>query len=101
MTLVQEAQGLQALLVAHRHYLHQHAETGMELPVTAAYVKEQLTKMGYEPQEICQSGILAIAGGKKPGKVVLLRADMDALPIEEATEVPFRSETGEHACLRA
>ena len=99
MTLVQEAQGIQDLLVDHRHYLHQHAETGMELPVTAAYVKEQLIKMGYEPQEICQSGLLAIAGGKKPGKVVLLRADMDALPIPETTEVEFKSETGNmHAC---
>jgi len=98
-SLLLDSISLQDELIKHRRYIHRNAEIGLDLPITTAYVKEQLTKMGYEPVEICQSGIIAIAGGKKPGKTVLLRADMDALPIAESSGESFASTNGKmHAC---
>ena len=55
--------------------------------------------MGYEPIECGKAGLIALAGGKKPGKVFLVRADMDALPMKEEADVDFASENGKmHAC---
>lgn len=97
--LLNGAKQLQEELVAHRRYFHQHAETHTDLPLTTAYVKEQLTAMGYQPIDCGTCGIVAIAGGKKPGKVFLIRGDMDALPITEECDLPFKSENGNmHAC---
>lgn len=97
--VLEEAKNLQEQLIDYRRFLHQNPEIGMELPVTVAYVKEELTKMGYTPEEIGQSGLVATVGGKNPGKVILLRADMDALPIREEVDEEFKSENGNmHAC---
>ena len=96
--LLTEAKALKDIMVKHRRYLHENAEIHNELPLTTAYVLCALTDMGYEPTEICQSGVVALAG-KKPGKTILLRADMDALPIEEQSGVSFSSKTKNmHAC---
>lgn len=98
MSLLNEAQGIKDTIIDHRRYIHQHAETGLDLPITRAYVMEKLTEMGYEPKEV-GGGVVAIAGGKKPGKVFLIRGDMDALPIVEESDLTFKSETGNmHAC---
>lgn len=97
--LLQEAASCQEELTACRHYLHAHAEVDFDLPQTVAYVREQLTRMGYDPIPCGRSGLIAMAGGKKPGKVFLLRADMDALPIREETDMAFASDNGQmHAC---
>lgn len=97
--LLQEASGLHDTIVSNRRYLHQHPETGFNLVQTKAYVKQELQKMGYEPADCGKSGLVAIAGGKNPGKVFLIRADMDALPIKEEADVPFCSSNGNmHAC---
>ncbi|AHM57981.1 putative hydrolase YxeP (plasmid) [Peptoclostridium acidaminophilum DSM 3953] len=97
--IVEEAKQLQQELVEYRRVLHQNPEISMDLPVTTAFVKDELKKMGYDTQEICQSGVVATAGGKKPGKVILLRADMDALPVKEETDEAFKSNNGNmHAC---
>lgn len=97
--LLDEARTLQDTLVAHRRTLHENPETSLNLPRTTAYVIGKLIEMGYDPKEICQSGVVAIAGGKKPGKTFMLRADMDALPIAEETDLLFKSENGNmHAC---
>ncbi len=86
-------------LITHRRYLHENAETHINLPITTKYVMEQLTNMGYEPIEISKSGVLAIAGGKKKGKTFLIRGDMDALPLKEQTGLSFSSKTDNmHAC---
>ncbi len=96
---LERAMELYDMLVEDRRYLHSHAEAGMELPVQTAYIKKRLQEMGIEPQEICDSGIVAVIGGKKPGKTILLRADFDALPMEEQTDLSFKSQTGcAHAC---
>ncbi len=99
MAILDEAKALENVIVQHRRYIHEHAEMHLDLPVTSAYVSEKLTQMGYTPQRLGSSGIVAIAGGKKPGKVFLLRADMDALPIDEENDLPFKSNSGAmHAC---
>ena len=48
--------------------------------------------MGYEPKDCGKAGVIALAGGKKPGKTILLRGDMDALPIQEESGVDYASE---------
>ncbi len=80
-----------------RRELHRNPEVGLKLPRTTALVMQRLRSFGYEPQEICESGIVATVGSGAP--VILLRADMDALPICEQTGLPFASENGAmHAC---
>ena len=88
---LQEAIQDKEKMIADRHYLHTHPETGFDLTDTRAYVTKQLTEMGYDPVPCGRSGIVALAGGKKPGKVFLLRGDMDALPIREEADVDFAS----------
>lgn len=87
--ILQRAKELESEIIANRRYLHQHPEIRDELPNTTKFVMEKLTEMGYEPKEICKGGIVATVGN--PGKVFLLRGDMDALPMEEDTDLEFRS----------
>ncbi|MCQ4807120.1 M20 family metallopeptidase [Intestinimonas massiliensis] len=97
--LLEEAAQLKESMVFNRRYLHAHAETGFDLKDTYAFVKKALIDMGYEPLKCGKAGLVALAGGKKSGKVFLIRADMDALPIQEAAEVDFASANGSmHAC---
>ena len=93
------ANAMMETLVADRRHLHANPEVGDELPKTVAYVKKRLEAMGYEPQDLAKSGVVALAGGKKSGKTFLLRADMDALPMEEKTGLPFAATNGWcHSC---
>ena len=86
-------------LITIRRTIHSNPEVGSKLPKTKAYVIDKLKEFGYEPQEICESGVVATISGKNPGKTFLLRADMDALPVVEATECDFKSINGSmHAC---
>ena len=86
-------------LITIRRTSHSNTEVGAKLPKTKAYVIDKLKEFGYEPQEICESGVVATISGKNPGKTFLLRADMDALPVVEATECDFKSTNGSmHAC---
>lgn len=96
---LQEAAKYEKDLITARRYLHTHAETGFDLTETLAFVKKELTSMGYEPVCCGKAGLTVLAGGKKPGKVFLIRGDMDALPIQEEADVAFPSKTGKmHAC---
>lgn len=93
------AKQLQDSMCKDRHYLHQNAEVGNDLPVTTKYVMDRLREIGLEPKEICKSGVTALIQGKKPGKTYLLRADMDALPMGENNDLPFKSKTNAaHNC---
>lgn len=84
-------------LVQDRRYLHAHAETGFDLHHTAAYVRSRLEAMGLQPRECGRCGLVAEIGTGE--RCVLLRADMDALPIREEAEVPFACPDGRmHAC---
>ena len=96
--ILREAKALQEEIKSHRLWLHTHAETGFDLTETKPYVKSTLTEMGYTAQECGKAGLVTTVG--KPGrKVLLLRADMDALPIAEEADVDFACKNGRmHAC---
>ena len=89
-------------MVEYRRHIHMYPEVGLQEKETAKYIAEQLRAMGLEPQEnIGGYGVVAvIEGGKGPGKCIGLRADTDALPIEEKTGLPFSSKNPgvSHAC---
>lgn len=80
-----------------RRQLHSWAEIGFELTKTVALVEEELDKMGIEHCRIGKAGVCAVVG--KGEKCVLLRADMDALPMKETSGLPFASKgEGTHSC---
>lgn len=96
---LKRAQELEASMKNDRHYLHQNAEVGFDLPITTKYVMDRLQEIGLEPKEICKSGVTALIEGKKPGKTYLLRADMDALSMNEENVLEFTSKTNAaHNC---
>ena len=96
MGFYEEALGLQPETVSHRRWIHANAEAGLDLPNTRAYVKKALAEMGLEPKD-CGYGVTATLG--TGGKCILLRADMDALPMAEESGEPFASHTGAaHTC---
>ena len=84
-------------LVANRRYLHENAEVGLTLPKTRAFIEEKLREYGIEPQR-CGEGVTGLIG--KGGKVLLLRADMDALAMPEESGLPFASKDPKaaHCC---
>ena len=89
-----------AQLVATRRDLHQHPELGFEETRTAGLAAERLKSLGYDVRAgVGKTGLAAVKRGGT-GRCVMLRADMDALPIEEANDVPYRSKhPGKmHAC---
>ncbi len=97
--ILNQAKSIKEDIVSYRRTIHSNPEVGPELPKTKAYVMEKLKEFGYDPKEICESGIVATIEGNKPGKTFLLRADMDALPVTEATDCDFKSTNGSmHAC---
>ena len=104
-----EAKAVEAKLIAWRRDIHQNPELGNREFRTSALVAEHLKKLGYEVREkVAHTGVVAVLKGGKPGPVVALRADMDALPVTEEVDLPFASkvrttwrgkETGVmHAC---
>lgn len=97
--IINQAKAIKEDLINIRRTIHSNPEVGAILPKTKAYVTEKLKEFGYEPMEICESGIVATVKGSKSGKTFLLRADMDALPVKELTECEFKSNNGYmHAC---
>ena len=92
MNFATRAAELKEAIIAHRHYLHQHAELSFQEKETTAYLEEQLTKLGIPVQSFDDyTGCIATIQGGQPGKTVLLRADIDALPIQENSGVEFES----------
>ncbi len=88
-------------MVETRRDLHAHPETAFEEIRTAGIVAERLKQLGLDVRTgVGRTGVLATVKGARPGKTVLLRADMDALPIHEENDVPYRSQTAGkmHAC---
>jgi amidohydrolase len=89
-------------MTAWRQALHRHPETGFDLPWTSAFVAERLREFGVDEihEGIARTGIVALIRGREPGPTIGLRADMDALPILEATGAEHASETSGkmHAC---
>ncbi|MCD9016824.1 amidohydrolase [Fulvivirgaceae bacterium QH1ED-6-2] len=107
--LEQQARQLEPSVITWRRHLHQYPELSNREVKTAAYVAEHLRKLGLEVQTgIAHTGVVALLRTGKPGPVIALRADMDALPVTERNSLPFASkekttfndqETGVmHAC---
>ena len=97
--IMEQAMAIKEDIVSYRRTIHANPEVGTELPMTKKFVMDKLREFGYEPKEICESGIVATISGPKPGKVFLLRADMDALPMAEAADVEFKATNGAmHSC---
>lgn len=97
--ILAEAEGIRSIIVEERRTVHSNAETGFELKNTLQYVRGELEGMGLAPQSCGKAGLTAVIGGKKSGKVFLLRADMDALPVREQADVDFACKNGNmHAC---
>lgn len=98
--ILEQAKALQSQLLDIRRDLHRHPETGFNLTYTKETVRKELLAMGCEPIDCGKSGLVACIGGKKSGKTFLLRADMDALPLQEEADVDYRSKTAGkmHAC---
>ena len=75
-----------------RHWFHQNAELSNREFKTAARIADELKKIGYEPMTgIAKTGVVAILNPGKPGPVVGLRADIDALPVRERADIPWAS----------
>jgi amidohydrolase len=94
-------QALQPQLVEWRRRLHQKPELGFREQLTAGFITQQLTAWGIKHQtEVAKTGIVATIAGHTPGRVLAIRADMDALPIQEENQVPYRSQHDGvmHAC---
>lgn len=90
--LAAKSAALEPQLTVWRRHLHQHPELSNREYKTAAYIVDQLSSLGLELQTgIAKTGVVAILKGGKPGPVIALRADMDALPVRERVPIPFAS----------
>ena len=86
------AKAVESKVVAWRRDIHQHPELGNREVRTAKLVAEHLTKLGLEVKTgVAHTGVVAVLRGGKPGPTVALRADMDALPVTEEVDLPFKS----------
>lgn len=97
-TLLQEAKAMQGTLIEWRRALHQIPELGINLPKTVQFVTEKLEEMGisYEVMEECSCVVAKIGSGDK---CIMLRSDMDALPVAEETGLEYASTNGcMHSC---
>ncbi len=101
-TINVKATAVQSKLTEWRRHLHQHPELGNREFKTAAYIVEQLQGLGLEIKTgIAKTGVVAILKGGKPGPVIALRADMDALPVKERVNIPYASnDSGLYAAVK-
>src|SRR5690349_11540058 len=88
----QQAKDIEAKVIDWRRHFHQYPELSNRETKTAAKVAEHLKSLGIEVQTgIAKTGVVGILKGGKPGPVIALRADMDALPVTERNSLPFAS----------
>ena len=97
MNYYERANNLQNETIENRRYIHTNAEIGLEMPKAKKYVMEKLREYGIDAKE-CGHGVSATIGNG--GKTILLRADMDALPMSEESGLPFAcpTKTEAHTC---
>ena len=100
MSYLDKAKALEEYMVTMRRHFHQHPEKSMEERETTAFIMARLNEMGIPHRKLNPSGVVAEIPGGRPGKTVALRADMDALTIQEETGLPFASKAEGlmHAC---
>ena len=101
MDLLEAARAILPGIIDVRRRIHRHPELGLDLPETQRLIVEQLSALGLEPRlGRGLSSVTAVIGADRPGRTVLLRADMDALPMPEDSGVEFASDVpgAMHAC---
>lgn len=100
MDIKEEVKKVEDEVINLRRDFHKHPELGLEEERTSKIVSKYLKDCGIEVERILETGVVGVLRGEKPGKTVMLRADMDALPIQELNDVPYKSvnEGVMHAC---
>ena len=100
MDIKEAAQLYAQYTIDNRRYIHMHPEVGLTEENTSRYIREKLDELGIPYIIAAKYGTVGTIGGKKPGKTVLLRADMDALPVQEENDFDYKSQTPGvmHAC---
>ena len=100
--IARAAEALRPKLIEMRHDFHRHPELSNREERTSRVVAERLRALGLDEVKtgVAKHGIVALLKGGKPGPVVAVRADMDALPIQETIDVPYKSQNPgvKHAC---
>jgi amidohydrolase len=98
--IISETKTIESYIIDTRRHIHMYPETAYEEEKTAAFIDEELKKIGYETVKIAKTGVMAILRGGQDGKTVALRADIDALNITEENDLPYCSKiSGKmHAC---
>lgn len=100
-SITQQVLAQEAYIVALRRHFHQHPEVSLQEFETIQRIREELEALGLPYINVGETGVLAtLEGGKGPGKKILLRADIDALPMEDRTATPYASVNKgvNHAC---
>ena len=91
--LSQDIANIEDKVIEWRRYFHENPELSNREFNTAKKIAEHLTSLGMEVQtEVAKTGVVGILKGNRPGKVLALRADIDALPVTERVDLPFKSE---------
>ncbi len=89
---------IESEIIEYRRELHKRAEVGFELKDTVDFIKQSLLKIGCEPNDIGKCGVYTIIGKENDCDSVLLRADIDALPMKEESGEEFSAKCNMHAC---
>ena len=90
--LEKEYTAIESKVIEWRRYFHEHPELSNREFKTSEIIANHLTDLGIEVQtKVAHTGVVGILKGNKPGKVIALRADMDALPVTERSDLPFKS----------
>ncbi|MBE6681198.1 MAG: amidohydrolase [Ruminococcaceae bacterium] len=98
-TILRNSKELSQKLIEHRRFLHQNAEVGFDTIKTSKYIYDTLCTLGVECRFLGKNAVVGDIKGEKNGKTVLLRADIDALPITEQTGLSYACKLGNmHAC---
>lgn len=97
---MEKEQSFEEWVINQRRYLHQYPEVSHQEMSTKKYIEEELNKMGIETVSYTGKDVVGIIKGEFPGENIAVRADMDALPVQEETKLPFASKNQGvmHAC---
>jgi len=96
----EKAESLKEEIIRHRRWAHMNPEPGFKEFKTSAYIKEELKKMGLDFRAAAETGVICDIKGNGDGKTILIRGDIDALPLQEDNDVPYKSQNEGmmHAC---
>ncbi len=100
MSILDDIFTLKEYMVRQRNYFHSHPELGLQEFNTCNHIEEELNKLGIKNHRVAGTNVIAEIDSGKKGKTLLIRADIDALPIQEKNEVPYKSQNDGvmHAC---